>query len=200
MYTSPPLPVTLTNRPSHARPTDPHAPPTLLTALRPPALLTLMPWPCVRAPDALQVLETAMNLPGVRTAMSPQQRARFTRKVVEPSLHERATIYLMLADLLAKMSKMPDAPEAKKYVQDALREFEGTSEEVGAGRGRAGGSGGMGPRVPGGGSCGLCVGTPPLLASCMCTAPLDVRHCVRVAIDDCGLIPPPSSPGAGDGR
>jgi hypothetical protein len=30
-----------------------------------------------------------MNLPGVRTAMSAQQRSRLGRKVAEPSLHER---------------------------------------------------------------------------------------------------------------
>ncbi len=55
-----------------------------------------------------------MNLPGVRTALTPQQRSRLNRKVVEPTLHERATIYLLLADVLARMSKIPDAPEAKK--------------------------------------------------------------------------------------
>lgn len=80
--------------------------------------------------EAKRVLEAAMNLPGVRTALTPQQRARLNRKVVEPTLHERATIYLLLADVLARMSKIPDAPEAKKYIQDAIREFEGTSEEV----------------------------------------------------------------------
>ncbi|EFJ52945.1 hypothetical protein VOLCADRAFT_78980 [Volvox carteri f. nagariensis] len=80
--------------------------------------------------DAKRVLESAMNLPGVRTPLSAQQRARMGRKVVEPTLHERATIYLLLADVLARISKIPDAPEAKKYIQDAIREFEGTSEEV----------------------------------------------------------------------
>ncbi|KXZ45770.1 hypothetical protein GPECTOR_50g563 [Gonium pectorale] len=80
--------------------------------------------------EAKRVLESAMNLPGVRTALSSQQRARLGRKVVEPTLHERATIYLLLADVLARISKIPDAPEAKKYIQDAIREFEGTSEEV----------------------------------------------------------------------
>ncbi|PNW81978.1 hypothetical protein CHLRE_06g268800v5 [Chlamydomonas reinhardtii] len=80
--------------------------------------------------DAKRVLESAMNLPGVRTALTVQQRARLGRKVVEPTLHERATVYLLLADVLARQSKIPDAPEAKKYIQDAIREFEGTSEEV----------------------------------------------------------------------
>ena len=31
-----------------------------------------------------------------------------------PTLHERATIYLLLADVLGRLSKLPDAPEAKK--------------------------------------------------------------------------------------
>ncbi|GLC77752.1 hypothetical protein PLESTB_000959000 [Pleodorina starrii] len=80
--------------------------------------------------EAKRVLESAMNLPGVRTPLTTQQRGRLGRKVVEPTLHERATIFLLLAEVLAKISKIPDAPEAKKYIQDAIREFEGTSEEV----------------------------------------------------------------------
>lgn len=61
-----------------------------------------------------QVLETAMNLPGVRTPMTPQQRARLVRRVTEPTLYERATVYLLLAECLGRLSKLPDAPEAKK--------------------------------------------------------------------------------------
>ena len=84
--------------------------------------------------DARKVLETAMQLPGVRSALKPEQRAavqaRAGRRVVEPTLHERATIYLLLADVSGRLSKLPDAPEAKKYISDAMREFEGTSEEV----------------------------------------------------------------------
>uniref|UniRef100_A0A7S0S5T6 Tetratricopeptide repeat-like domain-containing protein n=1 Tax=Chlamydomonas leiostraca TaxID=1034604 RepID=A0A7S0S5T6_9CHLO len=80
--------------------------------------------------EARKVLESAMNLPGMRTALTPQQRARLGRRVVEPTLHERATTYLLLADCLGRLSKLPDAPEAKKYINDAIREFEGTSEEV----------------------------------------------------------------------
>lgn len=63
---------------------------------------------------ATQALEAAMALPGVRTALTPQQRQRLGRRVVEPSLHERATVYLLLAEVLSRLSKMPDAPEAKK--------------------------------------------------------------------------------------
>jgi len=80
--------------------------------------------------EARKVLETAMNLPGVRTPLRSEQRQRLTRRVFEPTLHERATIYLLLAEVLGRLSKLPDAPEAKKYISDAIREFEGTSEEV----------------------------------------------------------------------
>ena len=69
--------------------------------------------------DARKVLESAMNLPGVKTPLKADQKARLLaggRKggFAEPSLHERASIYLMLADVLNKLSKGQDAPEAKK--------------------------------------------------------------------------------------
>jgi len=62
----------------------------------------------------MQVLELAMSLPGVRQPLTTQQRARMTRRVIEPQLHERATIFLLLAQCLSRLSKLPDAPEAKK--------------------------------------------------------------------------------------
>lgn len=55
-----------------------------------------------------------MSLPGVRTALTPQQRARLTRRVVEPTLHDRASLFLLMAEVLSRLSKLPDAPEAKK--------------------------------------------------------------------------------------
>ena len=63
---------------------------------------------------SVQVLEHAMGLPGERTRLAPQQRARMTRRVIEPQQHERVSIYLLLAQCLSKLSKQPDAPEAKK--------------------------------------------------------------------------------------
>ncbi|KAG1671374.1 hypothetical protein FOA52_002984 [Chlamydomonas sp. UWO 241] len=80
--------------------------------------------------DARKVLESAINLTGVRTALKPEQRARLGPRVATPTMHERATIYLLLADVLGRLSKLTDAPEAKKYISDAMREFEGTGEEV----------------------------------------------------------------------
>ncbi len=61
-----------------------------------------------------QVLETAMALPGVRTALTPQQRARQIRRTAEPTMHERASLFLLMAEVLSRLSKLPDAPEAKK--------------------------------------------------------------------------------------
>ncbi len=53
----------------------------------------------LRALRATQVLDNAMNLPGVRTALTPQQRARVARRVVEPTVYERASVYLLLAEV-----------------------------------------------------------------------------------------------------
>ena len=72
------------------------------------------------APCFIQVLELAMNLPGVRSPLTPQQRARMTRRVIEPQLHERATIYLLLAHVLSRLSTLLDAPEAKKVCAGLL--------------------------------------------------------------------------------
>lgn len=61
-----------------------------------------------------------MALPGVRTAMTPQQRGRLGKRLAEPTLAERATIYLLLAEVLSRMAKGPESPEAKK-VRGAAR-------------------------------------------------------------------------------
>lgn len=62
-----------------------------------------------------------MSMPGVRTALTPAQRERLGRKGLEPTLHERATIYLLLAEVLTKTSKMADAPEAKKVTMTTAK-------------------------------------------------------------------------------
>lgn len=73
-----------------------------------------------------------MSLPGVRVQLKQEQRARMTRRVIEPQQHERASIFLLLAQVLSRLSKLPDAPEAKKVgVPRAL---------VCAGGGRCGGA------------------------------------------------------------
>ncbi len=55
-----------------------------------------------------------MAMPGVRTALTPAQRERLVKRGLEPSLHERASIYLLLVEVLAKTSKLLEAPEANK--------------------------------------------------------------------------------------
>ncbi len=55
-----------------------------------------------------------MALPGVRSALTAQQRSRSVRRIIEPTLYERASVYLLLAEVLSRQSKLPDAPEAKK--------------------------------------------------------------------------------------
>ncbi|KAK9829513.1 hypothetical protein WJX72_006291 [[Myrmecia] bisecta] len=81
-----------------------------------------------RVEEATRMLEAAMAMPGVKRAMSQNSRKRLTgKRVVEPSVAERVTIYLLLAQVLNTAGKVP---EATKVMQDALREFKGTSEEV----------------------------------------------------------------------
>ncbi|KAF8072682.1 TTC21B [Scenedesmus sp. PABB004] len=80
---------------------------------------------------AAQVLEGAMALPGVCSAASPEQAARLARRGCLPSLHERATVFLLLAEVVGRLSPGGrEAPEARKYLAEAVREFEGTREEA----------------------------------------------------------------------
>ncbi|MEW5298948.1 MAG: hypothetical protein WDW36_002017 [Sanguina aurantia] len=82
--------------------------------------------------ECRRVLDAAMSLPGVRKPLTPQQRARMgpRSRILEPSLHERATVYLLLAEVISRLAKVPNAPEATKYIQDAISEFRDSSEEV----------------------------------------------------------------------
>jgi tetratricopeptide repeat protein 21B len=67
-----------------------------------------------RLEEARRMLEAAMALPGVRAALTPGQRQRLGRRLAEPSTSERASAYLLLAQVLQRLSSKPDAPEAKK--------------------------------------------------------------------------------------
>lgn len=78
---------------------------------------TLIMQICTSAPTTLclQVLESAMGLPGVRQTLGPQARARIGRKLVEPTLHERATIYLLLAQVgVRRCSYYEDAHSVRR--------------------------------------------------------------------------------------
>lgn len=68
-----------------------------------------------------------MALPGVRTAPTPEQASRLARKGCLPSVHERATIFLLLVEVTGKINKGQETPEAKKVswhrLVQALREL-----------------------------------------------------------------------------
>lgn len=55
-----------------------------------------------------------MALPGVRTAATPEQAAWLAKRGCLPSVHERASIYLLLVEIIGKLNKGQETPEAKK--------------------------------------------------------------------------------------
>jgi tetratricopeptide repeat protein 21B len=55
-----------------------------------------------------------MALPGVRTAATAEQAARLAKRDCLPSVHERASIYLLLVEVIGKLNKGQETPEAKK--------------------------------------------------------------------------------------
>jgi tetratricopeptide repeat protein 21B len=63
---------------------------------------------------ARQVLESAMGLPGVRSPAAPEQAARLAKRGCLPSLHERASIFLLLAEAVTKQGKVTAAADARK--------------------------------------------------------------------------------------
>ena len=76
----------------------------------------------------LKELEAAMKLPGVKTAMTPQQAEAARKKKALPiSTQDRATVYLMYAQVLGQINRTAEADAA---VKAATAEFQGTTEEV----------------------------------------------------------------------
>mmetsp|Transcript_60950 Transcript_60950/g.108295 ORF Transcript_60950/g.108295 Transcript_60950/m.108295 type:complete len:1353 (-) Transcript_60950:75-4133(-) len=74
---------------------------------------------------AVKVLQSAMDLPGVRTVggdAKPQ-----TSKTVRLSETDRSALFTLLVALLTKLKRLDDASKA---VKNAIAEFAGTSEEV----------------------------------------------------------------------
>ena len=61
-----------------------------------------------------QVLETAMSLPGVRSPASPEQAARLAKRGCLASVHERARIYLLLAEVITRIGKPQAATDVRK--------------------------------------------------------------------------------------
>jgi hypothetical protein len=65
-----------------------------------------------RLEEARKVLEAALAAPGVRTPLSPAQRERLARGGLAPSDHERASVFLLLAEVHSKLwdARHPAAP------------------------------------------------------------------------------------------
>lgn len=68
-----------------------------------------------RLEDARKVLDTAMAAPGIRAPLSAEQRERLSKKGLEPSTHERAGVYLLLAEVHQKLW----AQKQQRQQQDA---------------------------------------------------------------------------------
>lgn len=57
-----------------------------------------------RLHEARAALEAALQLPGVRSPLaSREQRERLAKKGMEPSTHERASVFLLLAEVHSKL-------------------------------------------------------------------------------------------------
>lgn len=57
-----------------------------------------------RLHEARTALDAALQLPGVRAALtSREQRERLAKKGMEPSTHERASVFLLLAEVHSKL-------------------------------------------------------------------------------------------------
>jgi len=65
-----------------------------------------------------KILEGALTLPGVRGDLAPEQRARLAAKGAEPTLHQRATIFLLLAEVTASAGSASDVEDAKRVGSD----------------------------------------------------------------------------------
>ena len=76
----------------------------------------------------LKELEAAMKLPGVRAPLTARQEEEARRKKTIPvSVQDRATVFIMLAEVLHKLER---AADADAQLKTATSEFVGTPEEV----------------------------------------------------------------------
>lgn len=73
---------------------------------------------------AVKVLEAAMELPGVKTAVVD---ARSQNSTIQLGIADRAALLTLLVQLLTKQKRLDEATEVVKH---AIAEFSGTSEEV----------------------------------------------------------------------
>ena len=64
-----------------------------------------------RLEEARKVLDTAMAAPGIRAPLSQEQRDRLSKKGLEPSAHERASVFLLLAEVHQKLWTQKRQPQ-----------------------------------------------------------------------------------------
>ena len=77
---------------------------------------------------ALSELEAALKLPGVKKAMGAKELAEARRKKALPvSTQERASVFILYAQLLVKLNRVD---QAEVWLKVAMSEFAGTAEEV----------------------------------------------------------------------
>jgi tetratricopeptide repeat protein 21B len=82
---------------------------------------------------ALKVLESAMELPGVKENKKKGAKSSASKFGIQSApkmpvtLTDRVSVFIQLAEV---HSKLGNIPEATKIVQDALSKFRGTTEEV----------------------------------------------------------------------
>ena len=77
---------------------------------------------------ALSELEAALKLPGVKKAMGAKELAEARRKKALPvSTQERASVFILYAQLLVKLYRVD---QAEVWLKVAMSEFAGTAEEV----------------------------------------------------------------------
>jgi tetratricopeptide repeat protein 21B len=77
--------------------------------------------------QAAKVLQSAMDLPGVRSVGSKAAPPTSSSTLVSLSPADRASIFTLLVSILVKTKQLD---EATKIIQHAIAEFAGTSEEV----------------------------------------------------------------------
>jgi hypothetical protein len=78
----------------------------------------------------MQVLEAALSLPGVKGKLSAEQRGRLAARGALPSTTERASLYLLLVEVLRRSGTAADQAEARKVGVGGWAGYQGQEGEV----------------------------------------------------------------------
>ncbi|GBF90474.1 hypothetical protein Rsub_03470 [Raphidocelis subcapitata] len=132
-----------------------------------------------RLEEARKVLETALAAPGVRAPLSAEQRERLSRRGLEPSLHERASVFLLLAEVLQRL--WAQAHQLQPQPQPQQGQLQGPGRGAGGG-GAAGVAAGRRPA----GEEAECPEARKLLAEALREFAGTAEE-ARVALADCDL-------------